>query len=540
MPAQRTTAKSVFRIPEAPRLAARYVAGLPRFLRSELTAADAERRIRRQNAEREVSFLDVLRRGIFEMPPYRALLDYAGLEYGDVAALVRDDGLERTLERLCDEGVYLTLPEFKGLAPIRRGGLELATTPEDFDNPMATPVLKRLTGGSRGFRRSVFTNFEHLTDEAAYVAVFTRAFDLNRRAAGTWRPVPPSTAGLNAALLSAKIGRPLERWFSQNSPRLGDVPAKDYLLTRYSVIASRMCGTPLPTPEHVPLDEAVRVARWLEGKRRSGTPAWLNAPASSGVRVCLAAREHGLDIAGTLFRLGGEPLTEAKAEAITATGSRPVCFYTMSEVGRIGVACGTPAAVDDVHVVSDKIAVIQRRRAVGGDGVRVGVLLHSTLSASVGKVMLNVESGDYGTLVERDCGCPFGDIGLTRHVHTIRSYEKLTTEGMNFLGSELIALVEEILPARFGGRPTDYQLVEEEVSAGLTKVSLLVSPKVGPIDTTHVLRAVQETLASGPSYRGMMAALWEDGRALRVVRREPYATPAGKLLPLHILRNADR
>ena len=51
-------------------------------------------------------------------------------------------------------------------------------------------------------------------------------------------------------------------------------------------------------------------------------------------------------------------------------------------------------------------------------------------------------------------------LGYTTHIHTIRSWEKLTSEGMTFCGHDLIRLIEEVLPARFGGRPTDYQFVE--------------------------------------------------------------------------------
>ncbi len=35
----------------------------------------------------------------------------------------------------------------------------------------------------------------------------------------------------------------------------------------------------------------------------------------------------------------------------------------------------------------------------------------------------------------------------------------------------------------------------------------------------------------------MMADIWQEGRILRVVRREPHATGAAKILPLHILGN---
>lgn len=520
------------------RLAARFARGLPRFLRARLTEDAALARIRRQLAKRDATFLEVFRRGMLERAssPYRALLRNAGVEYGDVERLVQREGIEGALEELYDSGVYVTHEEFKGSSPIRRGSLTLETAPEDFDNPFGEPAVTRLSGGSSGPQRSNRTRFALLEHDAAYHSLFLAAFDLARRPSAVWRPVPPSGAGLDAVLYGAKVGRPVERWFSQN--RLERGAPKELLLTRYSLLVARLCGSSIPAPEHVPLIEAVRVARWLAGKRAAGKPAWMNAPASSAVRVCLAAQEHGLDIAGTFFRLGGEPLTRAKAEAIAATGSRAVCFYTMSELRRVGLACAAPAEVDDVHVVSDTVGVIRRERPVDGHGARAGVLIHTTLTALAGKLMLNVESGDYGELVERDCGCSVGALGFTRHLHTIRSYDKLTTEGTTFLGDDVVRLVEEVLPARFGGRPIDYQLVEEEEPSGLTRISLAVSPSVGFLDEDEVVRVAHDTLAAGPSYKEMMAGVLRDGGNLRVVRREPYSTSGGKLLPFHAVPRA--
>lgn len=53
-------------------------------------------------------------------------------------------------------------------------------------------------------------------------------------------------------------------------------------------------------------------------------------------------------------------------------------------------------------------------------------------------------------------------LGWTLHLHGIRSVEKLTAAGMTFLDSDVIRVLEEVLPGRFGGGPTHYQLVEEE------------------------------------------------------------------------------
>jgi hypothetical protein len=57
-------------------------------------------------------------------------------------------------------------------------------------------------------------------------------------------------------------------------------------------------------------------------------------------------------------------------------------------------------------------------------------------------------------------------LGWTTHLRDIRSQEKLTAGGMTFLDTDLIRVLEEVLPARFGGAPTDYQLVEEEAEEG--------------------------------------------------------------------------
>ena len=146
-----------------------------------------------------------------------------------------------------------------------------------------------------------------------------------------------------------------------------------------------------------------------------------------------------------------------------ATGSRAVCHYAMAEAGRVGWACANPTALDDVHLSRDKLAMIQRERPVASGDATVNAILLTSLVPTSSKIMINVETGDYAVSEQRQCGCPFGELGLDVHLHRIRSYDKLTTEGNNFLGSDLYTLVDEVLPARFGGAPTDYQLVEEEV-----------------------------------------------------------------------------
>ena len=120
------------------------------------------------------------------------------------------------------------------------------------------------------------------------------------------------------------------------------------------------------------------------------------------------------------------------------------------------------------------------------------------------------------------------------HVHTIRNYAKLTSEGMTFIGSTLITLIEEVLPRRFGGAATDYQFVEAEDAEGLSRVSVVISPAVGPVDEAAVVEAAIDYLVAQGAGGAMMAGVWRDSGTLRVERREPHMTRASKITPLHV------
>ncbi len=513
---------------------ARYVRRLPGFLRSPITLEAARSRLRAWLPRREQSFLALLERGVYANPgsPYLPLLESAGIELGDVRKLVADRGLEAALEELRDAGIYATLDEFKGRAPLERNGASRPLSDGDFDNPLIAGHYWGASGGSRGTSRRVAVDLGRLEHEASYQAVFREIFGLSGRPFGIWRVIPPSRAGLNNYLYQVKSGASVERWFNPYRPPRNLQSLQFALYTAYTVRVGRHYGGVLRGPETCSASDAERVARWLAACRETGRAGVLDAQAGLGVRVCLAARDAGLDISGSFFRVGGEPFTEAKASAVQDTGSRAVCHYSMAEIGRIGCACGDPAALDDVHLMSDKLAMIQRDTVVDPSGVSVGAFSYTTLLPTTSKVMINVESGDYGVLSERDCGCLFGQLGLTTHLHGIRSYEKLTTEGNHFLGSDLYTLVDEVLPARFGGAPTDYQLVEEEVE-GLPRVSVVVRPRIGEVTDSEVLAAVFGFLREKQQNR-LMADFWAQGETLRVVRREPHLTPAGKILPLHL------
>jgi hypothetical protein len=515
----------------------RYAWALREYLRRPLSAAECRRVVEEQLRSREASFLGVLETGVYAQPssPYRPLLEAAGVELGDVVTLVHEHGVEGALERLHDAGVYVALDEFKGRRPIERLGLSLSVRPEDFFNPLRGQAFVLHDVGSRGVRRGGPLDLVHTARSAVHHSLLLESFDLFPRPYALWLPVPPGRAGLIDALRIAKLGKRIERWFSQTPPAVTRATLKPSLVARTTVAASRRWGRAIPRPEHVPLSDANPVAQWLAAKKAAGQPAHLNTYPTSAVRACLAAEAAGLDISGTVFRVGGEPYTSAKAEAVRRAGCRAISYYGAVETGGIGMSCAEPAELDDVHLLTDKLGIIQRDRDVAGGAARVAALVFTTLLPTAPRLLLNVESDDYGVASERPCGCLFGRLGFTRHLHGIHSYDKLTSSGMTFVGSDVAALLDEDLPARFGGAPTDYQLVEEE-DGGVPRVAIVVSPRLGEVDEEKVIATVVTALSSGPAYKRMMASMWQSGDTLKVVRREPHATAHAKILPLHLVR----
>ena len=105
--------------------------------------------------------------------------------------------------------------------------------------------------------------------------------------------------------------------------------------------------------------------------------------------------------------------------------------------------------------------------------------------------------------------------------------------GMTLLDTDVVRVLEETLPARFGGGPTDYQLVEDEGPAGTPRLRLLVHPAVGKLDSATVAATFLEALATGPGAARVMGLAWADAGFLQVERTEPRPTASGKILHLH-------
>jgi hypothetical protein len=204
-----------------------------------------------------------------------------------------------------------------------------------------------------------------------------------------------------------------------------------------------------------------------------------------------------------------------------------------TEMGTVVASgCLAPDRWDDMHVLHDMLALIQPEDT-GMPGLRPQTLLASSLRPRAPLVLLNASIGDVGTLSDRACRCPMADLGWTTHLSEVRSHEKLTAGGMNLDDADLIRVLEEVLPARFGGGPLDYQLVEEETPAGDPALCLRVHPAIGPLDPGAVAEAFLDAVGQGRGFDRVMSETWRDGGFVRIERRPPAATPGGKVQHRH-------
>ena len=108
---------------------------------------------------------------------------------------------------------------------------------------------------------------------------------------------------------------------------------------------------------------------------------------------------------------------------------------------------------------------------------------------------------------------------------------------MTFLDRDVIRVLEEEMPALFGGTPTDYQLVEDEAADGQPRLRLLVHPSIGPLDSDNVADAFLKAIGSRSPTEQLMEIFWRDADLFRVERQVPISTSAGKIMHLHLARS---
>ncbi len=501
-------------------------------LREPITSAGAIAAVTTRMRGRADAFLDTVERAIFANPasPYRPLLAAAGYDLTRLRALVHRVGVEAALRALCQDGAYVAIEEFKGLRSARRGAHTFRFDERDFHNPLIHSEFQIQSGATQspGIRSPVPVADLRLFAELQMVAL--AAHGLEGLPTAVWFPQMERVSLLTVMAFAAMRHVP-GRWITQIPGWRLDVDETHAFYVGIR-LAAWMLGVTLPRRTYVPFGEETKSLQWIaEQDQRTGCVV-ATIP-SAALRVALAARQEGFRWAHVTFVTGGEALTSAKSAAIRAIGARPLPRFAFSEFGVAAYGCAAPTSADEMHVCNDVAAVIQRRRPADRIGSEVDALLFTSLRPESRRILLNMETGDYGNLTTRRCGCLLERLGWTEHLEEVRSFEKLNLESWAFLGAKLIALVEEVLPARFGGDPTDYQLVEHEARDGQTRLAVIVHPRLGAIEEPAVLACVEEALDVSPSW--VSARVYRRLETLQVRREAPMPTRGGKVMPLHHL-----
>jgi hypothetical protein len=377
------------------------------------------------------------------------------------------------------------------------------------------------------FHRLAWQTFRAMTE-----AVFYSAHDF---VSGTHAVCEPVIAGrLNRILLHAKLGIPTARWFALDVGVHG-MAEDSYHKFNARLVAKmgRWFGVGIPDPEYVNIEDVGPVLEWIEGSRRQGQDCRITGVVSMAARIARMAAETGVSLSGTKFHFSGEPLTQSKRKLIEEAEAYVTLHYGPGDGTGSLLGCANPKFNDEVHLPQSIFTLVEHPRPLS-DSTLVHPLMFTTLHPSAPRLLFNVQNGDYATMLSRDCGCPLQKIGFTQHVHTVRSFEKMTSEGMNYSGSELVELLEDTLPAEFGGGAGDYQLVEEEDDSGQTRLTLVVHPDAGQIDKVRLLFRLQQGLAQGSRNHRFIAKIWQDAGSFRIRREAPYASPRGKIPPLRI------
>ncbi len=520
----------------------RLVWDLREFFKDTITLEQSKQVLENRIRNRGKNFLTVVQKAIYEYPksPYLKLLRIAGCEYGDIETNVNKDGVEFALQKLLKAGVYLSFEEFKKGNEVIRGSQRFRFKPSDFDNPYVPVLFQGSTSGSSGIGTRTTFDIKAHAEGTFYRLPELFANNCLELPVGIYKPILPATSGISISLRQWKVGKPAIRWFTPVNEKQVNASFRDKLALRYLIYTSRLWGAKLVKPEYVDLNDAVKIARWMADTKKQAGGCCLATSVSPAVKVSHAAIQNGLDIRGTHFTVSGEPLTEAKYKQITSSGATISTKYTMAESGgtQIGCGCSYSNPNDDVHQHIDSIAIIQHPKTIvlNSNEVTVQAFVCTTLLPSVPRLMLNIESDDYGIIENHSCDCVFGQLGFNTHIHHIRSYAKLTGVGMTIINTDLVRILEEVLPQKFGGSAADYQLLEEEDSEGRTQLNLLISPSVGDLAENDVVEAVLAELRRIPRGGRLAAGVWGQEKTLTIKRMNPISN-AGKVMTLQLKRN---
>lgn len=509
---------------------ARFITGFPGFIRQTLDVETARAILTERLKNREQNFLRLVRSTVFQYAssPYVPLFKDVGCTFGDLEALVTTEGLDAALQKLEISGLRVTFAEFKGRTPLVRGGRTIEIDDSSFDNPLNFQSVMSQSTGSTGKPTRANLELGQITALAPARMLSQVANGVFGRPTIVYRAGLPSAAAVSNVLTGILVGNPVRRWFSPVSSSDIKAPLRFRIAGTMVPLLTRASGKAFPKMEVVPTHDAVVVARAARRLVDEEGSCLVRCAVSTSLTVAIAATEAGIDLTGVAFMGAAEPPSDAKVKGIRESGATYVTNYAMNEAGMIGAGCPHGLDQTDVHFMRDSLAVVPvSSQSNGADPSSIGFAFTSLLPTAP-KILINVDSDDHGILEERRCGCLFDELGFTQHIRQIRSVAKLTGRGVTLVATDIVRVIEEVLPSHFGGTAQDYQLVEEEDSSGRTMLTLLVNPSIPIADERAPAAVLYDALAAGRPGASFSGAILKGGEAVRVRREKPVPNARGK------------
>lgn len=489
-------------------------------LRSPLDT-QPERTVRECLENREANFLAQAQAVLSEpVHPYSQLFQAAGCAYADLESAVHRDGIEATLARLLREGVYISHDEFRGRTEIVRGGRHIHSSPRDWANRRGKGHVMQTSSGSSGRPVRTAMGLDYLAHLEAWHVLAVRELDLGGRAGVNAGPILPGF-GIIAAVLASRLDMPFERWYA---PCGGSRNLHYRAATAAMIACLRLSGGSIPRVTPLDPGDYAPVAEYLARRRSEGARTGIAGFVSAVTRVAATAADRGLNLRGCRAWLLGEALTDAKRAVMESAGIEPFPTYSTTDFGSIGFPCGEMNTGNCVHVRSDCVAL-----AAGPEDA-----LHVTsLQPFYPRLLINVGIGDTGIIEPARCRCSLSRLGLNVQVRNMAAASMVKAQGVTLAARDLVKLLEERMPAKFGGRPGDYQLVERE-GASQTEAELRIRPGASAASPREMLDFfLDETRRL---YGGSLAALsWTHSDGIRVVLAGPLLAGTTKFRAVRLL-----
>ncbi|MGD0438174.1 MAG: hypothetical protein ABSB86_17060 [Bryobacteraceae bacterium] len=508
----------------------RMLRAIVQHLRSPLEP-DPEGIIRKQMEDRADNFL-AHATTVMSMPehPYAVMFRLAGCSYADLESSVRRDGIETTLQKLLDEGVFLTHEEFRGKKEIVRSGRRIPALASMWNNPASKGGYVQSSSGTSGRPVTTFYSVAAARHGESFGMLFLREFSFYGGARVILAPILPGSGLLSAITVGRLLGG-YDRWFATGGTSSKNLHYR--IVTRLLVAEAKLLGLRVPYPTYLEQNDFLPAAEYAKKRLDAGDQVGLHGFVSVIARVAEAALSNGLELTGCRALTGGEALTDAKRQLIESAGIRVYSSYGTTDFGGIGMPCSQMSTGNCSHVLKHAIALVSRTQENAWTDMQVNSLYATSLAPLASRIFINAEIGDTGVIEKATCDCSFSKLGFDLQVRDIAAISKVTAQGVTIETTELVPLLEEALPARFGGHSGDYQLCETEAGSQ-TEIVLRIRPGVSAAPSNDILKHFLDEVKR--VYGGSLSVVsWLHSEGIRAEVVPPVLAATGKFRAVRLL-----